>query len=158
MTATTFTDSQGRQFEAVVTLAEVSAAKSGLGLDLGDFREGGWLDKVASDYELLGNLLWLVYQKSATQHGLTVETFPAILAGDVFDAAQTALVEAAINFCPSPQKRAAIRKLLQSSEAAMGLLMDEANQAVESLTPEKILESLKRVGDTPASSESTPAA
>jgi hypothetical protein len=118
----TFTDVQGRTWSIDITVATLKRVRGITGIDLLDAVGGTLLDRLVSDPVLLGDVLYAVVKPQADERRVSDEDFGRALAGDVVDAATTALLEAFVAFFPSPRRRVlqkAVAKLAGWRAAAL---------------------------------------
>lgn len=131
--AKTFQDGQGREWSIDLNLGTARTCKRNLGFDfMGDGKEHPIL-KLATDVVLLGDVLWCLCERQATERGVTEQDFAESLAGDGLDAATDALAEAFSDFCPNPKRRATLKRLWARLRDVEALQLDKAEQAVETL-------------------------
>lgn len=143
----TFTDSQGRKFESVVTLATVIALKK-IGVNVNDPQ---LMTVLADDPEKLVNTLYLSCKKSADALGVSDEKFGELLDGDTLEQAVNALWEAIASFSPPPQ-RAALRKIWSKTQELVTAEMNIVNAQIDGMTLESLSTLSKPAGNSPESS------
>lgn len=135
-----FNDQLGRVYECNVTLATAIAFKK-LGVDLMQTFDGKLWEQLAGDPELLVNVLAESVRGSLTAMNITDQSFAEALGGDSLEAATVALRDAIADFSP-PLQRAAMKNLIEKSNAVQKLAADQLNRALDQLTPETIFASL----------------
>lgn len=117
-----FTDNRGRKWEVAVTVAVVKRVKATLNVDLLSVVEGkDLLLRLQSDPLLLCDVLFVVVKQQADAAGISDEDFGAALAGDAIADAAAALLDALVNFFPSPKRTILESQLkkLRTFEAAI---------------------------------------
>src|SRR5579885_3157412 len=132
-----FQDVKGRTFRAAVSLTTAARLRE-IGFDVNKMGEPDFWVRLAEDPELLGKVLWLMVEPSATVQGVTPEDFGNSLEGDAIYAASQAMREALLSFC-QPGVRPALRNLLEKGKAAQQIAIEQLANEVEKLTPEQIL-------------------
>lgn len=107
MQAAMFIDEEKREWSLRLDYSLVRSIRKRLGIDLADLKgQGEALAKMADNIELLVNTIYLIVEPQCQAKGITDEDFGRGLAGDAFERARLALLEAIINFTP-PQDRGA---------------------------------------------------
>ncbi len=154
---TKFQDSQGREYDARITLGTAIAIKRETGINLSDIGDGSVLDRISNDPELLVGVLWLAVRDSAAQHQITPEQFGESLGGDTLHAAVQSLLNAIVLFSP-PSARTALQKMVDLSRQTQTLAGQRVEDALTHVTPEMILTASSGAGSSPEKSASaTPA-
>lgn len=155
----TFTDVQGRTWSIDISVATLKRVRSLTSIDLLDAVGGTLLDRLVADPVLLGDVLYAVVKPQADERRISDEDFGRALAGDVVDAATTALLEAFVAFFPSPRRR-----VLQKAVAKLAGWRTAALTAAEAKLDDPALEAAVQAalagtssGNVPASSGSSPA-
>ncbi len=118
----TFIDVQGRTWSIDITVATLKRVRALVGVDLIEAAGGTLLDRLVTDPVLLGDVLYACVKPQADERHVSDEEFGKALAGDVVEAATTALLEAFVAFFPSPRRRVlekAVAKLAGWRTAAL---------------------------------------
>jgi hypothetical protein len=118
----TFTDVQGRSWNVEVTVASIKRVRHLAHVDLLETVGSTLLDRLVADPVLLGDVLYALVKPQADERHLSDEDFGRALAGDVVEAATTALLESFVAFFPSPRRRVlqkAVAKLAGWRAAAL---------------------------------------
>lgn len=145
-----FKDAIGREFEAVITLSTaIKLQKIGINLNKPMDIPDVW----NANLEALGNSIYLACEQSIKSHGLTDETFVEALSGDAITDATNAVWEAVILFS-QPPIRAALRKMWNKGAEVTTLISQQMETAIDKATPEQILTSIEKRGNSQASQES----
>jgi hypothetical protein len=160
----TFTDTTGRVWTIAITVDTVRRVRNTTNVDLLDVAGGTLIERLVSDPVLLCDVLFAVIRPEAEAKQISDGDFGRALAGDVIDAATTALLEGLVSFFPSPKRRV-LTKVLEKLNAwqrealaAAELRLDSpelaaAVQAAFNAPPPGISS-----GDSPALPEPMPAA
>ncbi len=113
----TFKDMIGQEWAVTLTVGEIRRVKrSPLTLDLfrlfdDNFRPFG---ELTADPSRLCDLLFVLVEPQAVEHGVTDEQFGARMGGDALFAGANALLEALVDFFPNPTTREALRRSVAS--------------------------------------------
>lgn len=144
-----FKDAIGREFEAVITLSTaIKLQKRGIDLNKPMDIPNVW----NSNLEALGDSIYLACEQSIKSHGLTDETFVEALSGDAITDATNAVWEAVILFS-QPPIRAALRKMWSKGSEVTTLISQQMETAIDNATPQQILTSIEKHGNSPESQE-----
>ena len=108
-----FTDSQGRAWVLVVNVGAIKATREALDLDLAD-ASPSTIDRLAEDFCLLVDVLWVLCKKQADALGVNSEQFGESLVGDPIDEAASALIKAIVDFFPG-QRKLLLRKATEKA-------------------------------------------
>lgn len=154
----TFSDVQGRSWSIAITVATLKRVRALAGIDLMEALSGTLLDRLVSDPVLLGDVLYACVKPQADERQVTDDDFGRALAGDVIDAATSALLEAFVAFFPNPRRR-----VLEKAVAKLAGWRTAALTAAEARLDDPRLEAAVQAqlgggssGSAPASSASTP--
>ncbi len=150
-----FTDQKNRVYECKVTLATAIQFKK-LGIDLMQAFDGKLWEQLATNPELLVNVLALSVKASLDKMAIDEQEFAESLGGDSLESATKALMDAIADFSP-PLQRAAMRKLIQKTNAVEQLAGEDLNKKLDQVTPQMIFDSLNGSTNKPESSTSHPA-
>jgi hypothetical protein len=146
-----FVDTKHRRWSVEITVGHVRDVRKRLGLDLPSLIDDGCkgLGDLLADPCRFVDVLWCLIEPDGAFSGVTDEEFGRSLGGDMLDAASDAFVGALIDFFPSPQTRASLRKIIETVKA----LQIEKADAVEA-----VLRQLRSgsSGSVPAASDSIP--
>lgn len=149
-----FKDNKGREWAIEITVATLKRIRNHLGVDLMKVIEGGeLLKRLYADPEFLVDLLFVVCMPQAKEAGITDEAFGEGMAGDCIEAAQAALMEEIIGFCPSPKDRENLRAVWTAAVKGM----DKARDVVTSRIQGGALDQIVARAVEIATSSSTPA-
>ena len=110
----TFTDIHGRKWTVAVTIGTIKRVKMRLGIDMIDPET---FSKQGQDTLSLIDILYVVCQDEADQHGITDEQFACSLAGPSLREAIDAFWEAYLAFFPDPRAAAKLRVLIDKNRA-----------------------------------------
>ena len=117
-----FRDTEGRAWRVEINVTTLKRVKVDLGLDLGDEAVAGTLyAKLVNDPILLCDLLYVVCRDQAEEREIGDEAFGRGLGGVCLDNATAALIEALVNFTPSPQRRRRLEVAIRKTETLMEL-------------------------------------
>lgn len=131
-----FRDKQGREFRCRVSAATAITLKKELSINLLDHFDGSLWQRLATDPELLVNVLFEITRESREEFGIVDGgAFARLLDGDVLEAAGEAMRAAIVDFIP-PRQRAAFRKLLEKSKAVELVTIEKMEAAVDGMTIE----------------------
>ena len=132
---TTFMDSKSRTWNISINLGVCKKIKTQLDLDfLSADESSNPLLKLASDYLLLADVLWILVEPQAIAQNVTVDDFIESLSGDSIDAAVNALAEAYCFFVPNPKRREILQRLWVKVRDAESKILAEAEKQVEAVT------------------------
>ena len=151
-----FKDTKDREWDITLDVLQLKAVRERLQFKLGDILSNNMagLQQLATDPELLVNVLWVLCEKQARERGVTAESFGQSLTGDAIEAGFECLMGAYADFCPSRQAKP-LRALLAKNHEIAAAATDKALAAISRLTPESIWNGLP--GSAAESAESTPA-
>lgn len=135
-----FQDSQGREWPVTITVATVQRVRADTGFDLGSAMKPQGIDKLSSDFALFGDVLYAICRPACERAQITKEKFLDELTGDVLDQATRAFLAALVSFCPSPETRKALEKLLRASDEATREAITQIEQDVD---PDRLKADLK---------------
>ncbi len=143
-----FKDNQGRQWSVEINVTAIKRVRGLTGEDLMQVIEGTLIEKLIRDPVLLCDVVYAICKPEADAKNVSDEEFGRAMAGDVIEAATTAVLEELVGFCPSPRDRANLGRVLQATRK----VMDRARDLVE-----KKLDSgeLDRLADRLLSGEAT---
>jgi hypothetical protein len=135
-----FRDANGKTWEVRVDVAAVKRVLELAHVDLRVIESGKTLAELALDPVKLVDTLYAVVKPQTDAVGISDEQFAALFAGDVLEAAATALIDGILDFFPASQRRA-LEKLRTA--------IDRGTQKVFSLAeaelnPEKIESEIER--------------
>lgn len=129
----TFVDEAGRRWSIRIDVAAIRKVRTKRGVDLakvmGSQEE---LNKLIEDPCLWVDVLWDLVEEQANTQGVTAEVFAHGLAGDAFESASTALIEAIIDFFPS-SRREILRRLLGKVKQMESLKLAEVESKIDQL-------------------------
>jgi hypothetical protein len=117
MSANRFKDSAGREWALTVDVVEMRRVREACQVHLGRFKE---VHELGNDIEKFADVLWVMVEeqaKSVKTGAVTREQFLRSLVGDVLPAANDALMEAYLFFCPTTIE-AEIRALMATPSEA----------------------------------------
>ena len=160
----TFTDSAGRVWTVAINVDAIKRVQSLVQVNLLEAIEGKLLERLSTDMVLLCDILFALVKPEADAKNVSDQDFGRAMAGDVLDAASTALLEELVDFFPSGKRRLLSQALakLQKLEA---LAIDVTRRKLDSDDLERqLLTELETAlaapggssGNSPASSASTP--
>lgn len=160
----TFCDSKGREWVIAFTVPVMKRVKDRTEIHLGHLLndECRLLKEVTGDVITFADVLFLMVQNQAEAASVTDTEFGESLAGDAFEAAVDAFMQALQDFSPS-RTRPLIQALRNKGAELLTALeptISRAIQAVNAMTPEQMMDALtfsKNATAPLASSESTPA-
>jgi hypothetical protein len=122
----TFHDSTGRSWTVALNVGVLKRVRSLCDVDLMAAVEGKLVERLVSDPVLLCDVLYAVCQEEAEAKNVSDEEFGRLLAGDVIDAATTALLEELVDFFPKRRRevlRTALTKLETLQEKSVKAAM-----------------------------------
>ena len=133
-----FNDSKGRSWTLAISIGLARKIRSETGVDFGAIGDGRIFFGLASDPYLLGQVLWLLVEPSATSRGIGVDEFLDGIDGDVLESATEALTSAIVNFTPSPLRNA-VAAIVEKTRQAQEVAVETATEwAAEQMTAEAI--------------------
>lgn len=142
---TVFRDKQGREFRCRVSAATAIVLKKDLGINLLDHFDGSLWQRLATDPELLVDVLFEITRESRDELGIVDGgAFARLLDGDVLEAAGEAMRAAIVDFIP-PRQRAAFRKLLEKSKAVEMVTIEKMEAAVDGMTIEALTAAIEMI-------------
>jgi glutamine amidotransferase PdxT len=154
-----FTDAHGRTWRIEMNVTSAKRVKALAGVDFLAIHRGE-LACVSQlqDVETLCDTLHALCEPQARAAGIGAEAFGEGLAGDVIDAASTALLEEIVVFTRNPRMRAAIERVLATARMAASIRMDQVEARLASAMEHVLAEAASGLpsGDARASSGSTP--
>lgn len=150
-----FTCNKGKDWLININVSTLRKVKQSLDFDLlgGSGTPLDSLQKLAANPILLCDVLFVLCQDQAKERNITDEQFGEGLCGDAIEHASDALLEELVNFFPS-QRREKLKRLLDKGKEAEKLMLDQADKAIDTLTPDKIIGDL--FSKEQDQSESTP--
>lgn len=144
-----FSDSQGDQWQVRVTLGAVQRCRDIASTDLLTVVGGEGFAEFIADPVKAATALYAVVKPEADKRGVSLDAFLDRLEGDAIQAARDSLMDAIVDFFPSPAERRARRNLLNEVRRVMNA---EMQRMEEEMTPDKI-RSLIESGEEPTSSQ-----
>ena len=154
-----FTDRHQRKWHIEINVALAKKVRALLGVDLYRLVENDFakLQELLRDPITLVDVIYVLCKEQADALKLTDEQFGAGLAGETVTNAADAFLEAFINFSQDQRMGRLLRSRKAKGTAAVDILLTEAEQKLERLTPEWMAQELReKSGSSPAPSESTP--
>ena len=148
----------GREWKVEINPWQMRRVRESIGVEIKNFAADGWkpLFETLADTEKFVDLLYALCLPQIEAAGVSMEDFLRSLAGDEYEAAAHALVQAFADFYPS-QSRSLLLALTAKATQVQTLSAKAAMEKLEATTPEDVLAILKSsVGSMAASSESTP--
>lgn len=109
-----FADLNGRTWAVRVDVGAMKRLQA-VGINLTDLAEDTIL-KLFTDPIFLGDVLWHICKPAADAAQVSEAEFASGLAGDVLEAARTALVDALIQFQPRAGQREALQRALEATD------------------------------------------
>lgn len=109
----TFKDGLGREWSLVMNCAELIRIRNEFGTDPMAFLTTG-LQQFFDDLAFRAKALWTWVRPAAEKVGVTEQSFLESISGDTFDAATCAMVDAIVDFSPSPEDRARLRAMIEA--------------------------------------------
>jgi len=155
-----FTDRHNRKWLIEINVALAKKVRALTGVDLYRLVENEFakLQELLRDPITLVDVIYVLCKEQADAAKLTDEQFGAGLAGQTVVAAADAFFEAFVSFSQDQRTAAVLRSMKAKGEAAVSILLTEAEQKLEQTTPESMVQELKeKSGSLPEQSESTPA-
>lgn len=129
-----FVDEAGRKWSLRVDVNALRKVRSKRGIDLakiiGSQEE---LNKLIDDPCLWVDIIWDLIEQQASTQQVTPQMFGEALAGDAFESASSALLEAIIDFFPAG-RREILRRLLAKVRQYESKQIENLSEKVESLT------------------------
>jgi hypothetical protein len=113
-----FKDTNGKQWQVVITVGSVKRVKEALGINLCGLVEDQCrpLGELLADLARLVDVLFVLCQAEAKAVGLSELAFAEALLGDALSDAVDAFVQALEDFFPRPETRKALRRLVEIGE------------------------------------------
>lgn len=130
-----FVDRKGKEWSIEFDLDLCRRLKETIGIDFGDLQGGKAFLRLATDHEAFGAMLWLFCEEQAGAAGIDEIAFAKRIGGDALEGAQSAIVQAVINFT-RPSMRDAVRAVIAET------------MAVELETWEATKESIREIGQS----------
>ncbi len=127
----TWKDAENHEYHTQITVAEVRALKSELGINLMEFATGDLLQKISEDVCLLCDILFVIHREQADKYGISDADFGRNLYGDALEDATHAFVEETINFFPSQKTRALLNKAMTKGQERMDKALEKAEIELE---------------------------
>ncbi len=173
-----FKDNADRTWTITLNVYAVKKVRDLLGVDLLDLGGNesepgnGLLYRLIADPVLLVDVLYVICKDQADGANVTDEQFGRAMAGDVIDAATRAFLEELADFTPSPRDRARARKVIDATwklidrtqdvldaraDAELAKAADAALEALGAVSEQGESNRGNSSGNSPASSEPTPA-
>jgi hypothetical protein len=155
-----FTDNSGRTWTVPVNVDGIKRVRSLLGVNLLDVLDDGCklLADLHDDPVLLVDVLYCLCKPEAEAKQVTDEEFGRAMSGDALLHASKALLEGLSDFFPNARQRAAMKRLLQTTETVVERLLDHAETTIAGLDPDSLAQTaIASLGSSPAASASTPA-
>lgn len=160
-----FSDINGNEWTVKVTVGSLRRAIEVAGIDLLNLfgKEGAEegeqppIVRFFQDFDSLGRALFAVVKPEADQRGIDLDQFLEGLAGDAIEQARKSLLDACVDFFPSPAQRRAYRTIVEEVGRAFRDAMEDAERQI---SPESIRAALSSAADSQDSggtSSSSPA-
>ncbi len=142
-----FSDTAGDQWQVRVTLGAVQRCRDIASIDLLTVVGGDAFAEFVADPVKAATALFAVVKPEADRRGIALDAFLDRLSGDAIQAARDALMDAIVDFFPSPAERRARRNLL----VEVRRVMDAEMAKLEAETTPERLRSLLESGEEPSS-------
>ena len=157
----TFTDTTGRVWTVTINVNAIKRVRALIDVDLLEVIEGTLLERLIRDPILLCDVVYAVCKPEADKLGVTDEEFGKAMAGDAIDQATKALLEELVGFSPSPQGRANLQRILETTWRMIEKAQDVIAARIDSGEIERAAEQLLATssdssGSSPASAASSP--
>jgi hypothetical protein len=124
-------DAKEHEYHTQITVAEVRALKSELGINLMEIATGDLLQKISEDVCLLCDILYVIHRDEAQKYGISDEDFGRNLYGDALEDATKAFVEETVNFFPNAKTRALLNKAMTKGQERMDKTLEKAEIELE---------------------------
>jgi hypothetical protein len=150
-----FSDTSGDQWQVRVTLGAVQRCRDIASVDLLTVVGGEGFAEFIADPVKAASALYAVVKPEADRRGIGLDAFLDRLSGDAIQCARDALMDAIVDFFPSPAERRARRNLLNEVRRVIDA---EMRKLEDEMTPERIrslIESGEVPSNLPESQEST---
>lgn len=131
-----FKDNGGRTWNVSVNIGTVKRIKTLAGVDL--LQDSGLVERLASDYVLLCDILYVVCKPQADQDGVSDEQFAEAIHGDVIEAAADAFVQELVDFFPQA-KRTVLSKAMTKIKAAENRMAQIASDRLDQVDVEDLV-------------------
>jgi len=156
-----FKDNAGRQWSVEINVAALKRVRGLTGTDLMQVIEGTLIEKLIRDPVLLCDVVYAICKPEADAAKVSDEDFGKAMAGDAIEAANTAVLEELVGFCPSPRDRANLGRVLQATKKVMERARDLVEKKLDSGELDRLADRLLETagassGSAPESSASTP--
>lgn len=132
-----FTDTEGRAWTVAFTVAAAKRLRDMLHIN--PFDANQLLVRLFDDPIFLAEAIYCVCLDEANQRGISDEQFGRALAGQAIENARHALLEEYVDFFPEPQKREAIKILIDKTQAIATALYREATEKLKDVETQKVL-------------------
>jgi len=157
----TFTDTTGRVWTVTINVNAIKRVRALIDVDLLEVIEGTLLERLIRDPILLCDVVYAVCKPEADKLGVTDEEFGKAMAGDAIDQATKALLEELVGFSPSPQGRANLQRILETTWRMIEKAQEVIAARIDSGEIERAAEQLLATssdssGSSPASAASSP--
>ena len=157
----TFTDNAGRVWTVAINVNAIKRVRGLIDVNLLDVIEGTLLEKLIRDPILLCDVVYAVCKPEADALNVTDEQFGQAMAGDAIDQATKALLEELVGFSPSPQGRANLQRILETTWRMIEKAQEVIAARIDSGEIERAAEQLLATssdssGSSPASAASSP--
>jgi hypothetical protein len=157
----TFTDNAGRVWTVTINVNAIKRVRGLIDVNLLEVIEGTLLEKLIRDPILLCDVVYAVCKPEADALNVTDEQFGQAMAGDAIDQATKALLEELVGFSPSPQGRANLQRILETTWRMIEKAQDVIAARIDSGEIERAAEQLLATssdssGSSPVSAESSP--
>jgi hypothetical protein len=158
----TFTDNAGRVWTIAINVNAIKRVRGLIDVNLLEVIEGTLLERLIRDPILLCDVVYAVCKPEADALNVTDEQFGQAMAGDAIDQATKALLEELVGFSPSPQGRANLQRILETTWRMIEKAQEVIAARIDSGEIERAAEQLLATssdssGSSPASAESSPA-
>jgi len=157
----TFTDNAGRVWTITINVNAIKRVRGLIDVNLLEVIEGTLLEKLIRDPILLCDVVYAVCKPEADALNVTDEQFGQAMAGDAIDQATKALLEELVGFSPSPQGRANLQRILETTwrmiEKAQNVIAARIDSGeIERAAEQLLATSSDSSGSSPASAASSP--
>lgn len=125
-----YTDANRQPWQVEITIPAARRVKQLLGVNILQGTES--LRQLSEDPLLFCDVLWLLCEEQAKAKQIDSEQFGAALAGDAFESAITAYMEALANFFPS-RRREILQGVQQSNQALEEMLAGMTTERIPRL-------------------------
>lgn len=155
----TFKDMKSREWDLTITTGAQVRVKAATGFFVTDLvkEQSELAEKIVADPLAIPTILFAIIKPAANVAGVGQDDFFDSLDGPILEQAAAALLEGIVDSFQNAQQKEIYRQILTTSEAAVTLMLGEAQKKVQAVTPQMVVDRISTLSDSPTSTPASQA-